>query len=56
MSIKELKATVIIFAIMIIISLFCLEIQDNYIQNLEEKVNILTLDYQNFALEDSLNQ
>lgn len=32
------------------------EEQKNYIQNLEEKVNILTLDYEKFALEDSLKQ
>ncbi len=30
--------------------------KDNYIQNLEEKVNILTLDYEDFAVEDSLKQ
>ncbi len=30
--------------------------KDNYIQNLEEKVNILTLDYENFAVEDSIKQ
>ncbi len=28
----------------------------DYIQNLEEKLNILTLDYENFVVEDSKNQ
>ncbi len=31
-------------------------VKEDYIQNLEEKVNILTLDYENFAVEDSLRQ
>ena len=53
---KELKITIIVFAITIIAFLFYIEMKDNYIQNLEEKVNILTLDYENFALEDSLKQ
>lgn len=56
MSNKELKTTIIVFAITIIAFLFCIEIQDNYIQNLEEKVNMLTLDYENFVVEDSLRQ
>lgn len=30
--------------------------QDKYIENLEEKVNILTVDYEKFSLEDNLNQ
>lgn len=30
--------------------------QDKYIHNLEERVNILTIDYEEFVLEDSLKQ
>lgn len=42
-----------------IISIKCTEkmiSRADYIQNLEEKVNILTVDYENYALEDSLRQ
>lgn len=56
------KDLIIILALLIIIFLLScfIDIQDNkqnkYIENLEERVNILTVDYEKFNLEDSLKQ
>lgn len=58
----EFKDLIIILGILIILFLLtCFtdienDIQNNYIHNLEEKVNILTVDYEEFSLEDSLKQ
>lgn len=56
---KDNKSNLIIIIILLaIISFFnCINIkQEKYIQNLETKVNILTVDYEEFSLEDSLKQ
>lgn len=56
------KDLIIILALLIIIFLLSCFIdiqdkkQDEYIHNLEEKVNVLTVDYERFSLEDSLKQ
>ena len=56
MSIGELKATTIIFAIVIIIFTFIIIHQENSIQNLEEKLNIYRESYEEFCLEDNKKQ
>jgi energy-coupling factor transporter transmembrane protein EcfT len=57
------KITYLTTSIVLIVSLILFTIQTNklneqqdYIQNLEEKVNILTVDYEEYSLEDSLRQ
>lgn len=53
----EYKTLAIIFlAIIIFIGVISLENKDNYIQNLEEKLNIYRESYEEFCLEDSLRQ
>ena len=55
----DLKQIAIVLTIIFLLSCFIQiekEQQDNQIQNLEQKVNILTVDYEEFSLEDSKNQ
>lgn len=40
MSIKEMETTIIVLSIGIIFFLYCIITQENYIQNIETKLNI----------------
>lgn len=62
---KQLRKSLIEFIIATIffivsvwnlINVITINNQKDYIQNLETKVNILTVDYEEFSLEDSLKQ
>lgn len=54
----ELLIATIYFIVLVwnLINIITINNQKSYINNLEQKVNILTLDYEEFCIEDSLKQ
>lgn len=57
-SLIELIIATIYFIVLVwnLINIITINNQKSYINNLEQKVNILTLDYEEFCLEDSKKQ